>query len=401
MKIVSIAERTAPIASSLRNARIDFSEITASVVAVVTDQFRDGRRVVGHAFNSFGRYGCGGPLRERFIPRLLRATPAELNDPASGIVDPQRALDLMLRREKAGAHAERSMAVGTLELALWDIVGKYHGVPVYELLGGPCRDRIRMYRGVGGATPEAAAAAALAAKEQGFDCLKTGAADGACRLIDTPRIVDDAVARIAAMREAVGRDFDIAIDCHGRFSPAMALRFCDAVADLTPMFVEEPVLPENVDALAALTRKARVPIATGERLYTKWEFREVLEKCELAVVQPDLSHAGGISESKKIAALAEAWYVALAPHCPLGPVALAACLQVDACCPNFLVQEHTPDALGKGYLRQPLVVENGHIALPTGPGLGIELDEEAIAAMPSHDWLTPQLRHADGSVADW
>ncbi len=292
-------------------------------------------------------------------------------------------------------------ALSGIEQALWDIVGKYHGVPVYELLGGPCRDRIRMYRGVGGATPEAAAAAALAAKEQGFDCLKTGAADGACRLIDTPRIVDDAVARIAAMREAVGRDFDIAIDCHGRFSPAMALRFCDAVADLTPMFVEEPVLPENVDALAALTRKARVPIATGERLYTKWEFREVLEKCELAVVQPDLSHAGGISESKKIAALAEAWYVALAPHCPLGPVALAACLQVDACCPNFLVQEHTPDALGKGYLRQPLVVENGHIALPTGPGLGIELDEEAIAAMPSHDWLTPQLRHADGSVADW
>jgi galactonate dehydratase len=292
-------------------------------------------------------------------------------------------------------------ALSGIEQALWDIVGKDLGVPVYALLGGACRDRIRMYAHAGGATPEEAAASARRLQAQGFDCLKTGAVNEPTALVDTPRVVDEAVARIAAIRAAVGTDFDIAIDCHGRLSPAMALRFCDAVEPLRPMFVEEPVLPDNVEALARLTRQARVPIATGERLFTKWAFREVLERCTLAVVQPDLSHAGGILECHTIAMLAEAWYAGLAPHCPLGPVALAACLQVDACCPNFLVQEHGAAALGAGYLKQPFVVERGYIALPTGPGLGIEVDEEAIAAMPEHDWLTPQWRHKDGSVADW
>jgi galactonate dehydratase len=349
-----------------------------------------------------GLVGYGEPTLEGHASTVC-ACIAELTPLLVG-EDPRRIEHLWQMLYRGGFYKGGPVlvsAISGLEQALWDIVGKHHGVPVYELLGGACRDRIRMYRGAGGGTPEAAAESARAAKAAGFTCLKTGGPEGAVRLIDHPRLIDEAVAKVAAMRSAVGDDFDIAVDCHGRLSPAMAVRLCDALADLKPMFVEEPIPPENLDALAQVTRKSRVPIATGERLYTKWAFRDALERCELAVVQPDVSHAGGILECKKIGALAECWYTALAPHCPLGPLALAACLQVDACTPNFLVQEHTPPALGVGYLKQPLVVENGHIALPTGPGLGIELDEEAIAAMAPHAWLTPQLRHEDGSVADW
>lgn len=292
-------------------------------------------------------------------------------------------------------------AISGLEQALWDLTGKAWGRPVYQLLGGACRDKIRVYCHAGGATPEAAAEAARRAKEAGYDCLKTGAANGPQRLIELPATVDADVARIGAMRDAVGRDFDIAIDCHARFTPAMALRFCDAVADLSPMFVEEPIMPENIDALARLTAKARVPIATGERLVTKYEFRDLLERCDIAVVQPDLSHAGGLAECRKIAVLAEAWYAGLAPHCPLGPVALAACLHVDAASPNFLVQEHIADALTAPWVKNPPRVENGYVALPEGPGLGLEIDEDVLADLPPHNWLTPQWRLNDGAVADW
>lgn len=292
-------------------------------------------------------------------------------------------------------------ALSGIEQALWDIVGKHHGVPVHELLGGRVRDKIRVYRGAGGGTPEQAAAAVRRLRDEGFTALKTGMTDGATAIVDTPAVVDATVERIAAMREAAGREFDLAIDCHGRLSPAMAIRLSRAVEEYLPLFVEEPVLPENLDALRQVAAHTSVPIATGERLFTKYSFRAVLETGAVAIVQPDLSHAGGILEVKKIAAMAEAWYAGLAPHCPLGPVALAASLQVAACCPNFVIQEHTQQALGEGYLKQPFIVRDGYLEVPTGPGLGIELDEAAIAAMPGHDWMTPQLRHADGSVADW
>jgi galactonate dehydratase len=166
------------------------------------------------------------------------------------------------------------------------------------------------------------------------------------------------------------------------------------------MFIEEPVLPDNVDALVTVARATSIPIATGERLFTKWGFREVIEKQAAAILQPDLSHAGGILEVKKIAAMAECYYGAIAPHCPLGPIALAACLQLDACIPNFLVQEYV--TVGQGYLKEPFQIVNGCIALPTKPGLGVELDEEALAEhLYDGSWETPQLRYDDGSVADW
>ncbi len=202
------------------------------------------------------------------------------------------------------------------------------------------------------------------------------------------------------MREAVGGAVDIGIDFHGRFSPTASMQLIKELEPFRPMFIEEPCLPENVDALARIARSTTVPIATGERLFTKWGFREVLEKGAAAVLQPDLSHAGGIFEVRKIAAMAEAYFAAIAPHCPLGPISLAAGLQVDACTPNFLCQEQV--SLGEGYLKQPFVVREGYVDVPTGPGLGIEVDEEALAEkLYDGAWETPRLWHEDGSVADW
>ena len=180
----------------------------------------------------------------------------------------------------------------------------------------------------------------------------------------------------------------------------MAVTLAKALEPLHPMFIEEPCLPENVDAMATVARSTAIPVATGERLFTKWGFREVLEKQAAAILQPDLSHAGGIFEVRKIAAMAEAHYAAIAPHCPLGPVALAACLQLDACIPNFLCQEQV--SLGEGYLNKPFEVSSGYIDVPTGPGLGIEVDEDALAEhLYDGAWENPRLWHDDGSLADW
>ncbi|HEU4754235.1 MAG TPA: galactonate dehydratase, partial [Armatimonadota bacterium] len=286
-----------------------------------------------------------------------------------------------------------------IEQAMWDLLGKSLGVPVYQLLGGACRDRIRMYAHCGGATPEEAAAAARQRVAEGYTALKTGIGRFPARILETPAFVEECAARFAAMREAVGPGIDLAIDFHGQVSPALAIRLAQALEPYHPMFIEEPCLPENVDTLVTVARSTSIPIATGERLFTKWAFREVLEKQAAAVVQPDLCHAGGILEGKKIAAMAECYYAAVAPHNPLGPISLAACLQLDACIPNFLVQEQV--SLGEGYLREAFRVVDGYIPLPTGPGLGIELDDEAVAALEGHDWKSPRVYHEDGSVGDW
>lgn len=290
-------------------------------------------------------------------------------------------------------------ALSGIEQALWDIVGQWLEVPVHQLLGGATRDRIRMYGWLGGETYGDYIESAKVSAAQGFTALKTGI-PGAMNIVDTPAAVDRVVERFAAVREAVGRDVDVGIDFHGRVSPAMAVRLAQALEPYAPMFIEEPVLPENVDAMVTVARSTNIPIATGERLFTKWGFREVLEKQAAVILQPDLSHAGGILETKKIAAMAETYYAAVAPHCPLGPIALAACLQLDAGTPNFLVQEHV--TLGEGYLKEPFVIEDGYIAVPTKPGLGIALDEEALAdKVYDGAWETPRLWHQDGSVADW
>ncbi|MHC4713443.1 MAG: galactonate dehydratase [Planctomycetota bacterium] len=290
-------------------------------------------------------------------------------------------------------------AISGIEQAMWDIKGKDLGVPVYRLLGGPVRDRIRVYAHVVGETIEQYMESAKARRSQGFTTFKT-AITGAARPVESKRFVENAVGRFAALRETLGEEADIGIDFHGRIGPALAKILIRELEPYHPMFVEEPCLPENVDAMVEIARSTTVPIATGERLYTKWGFREVLEKRAAAILQPDLSHAGGIFECRKIAAMAEAYYVSIAPHCPLGPISLAAGLQLDACIPNFLCQEHA--SLGEGYLREPFVVEDGHVKVPEGPGLGIEIDEEAVAGkLYDGGWETPMLFHEDGSLADW
>ncbi len=291
-------------------------------------------------------------------------------------------------------------AISGVEQAMWDITGKWMGVPVYQLLGGAVRDRIRVYGHIGGSNIAENAASAKKMADAGYTALKTGF-EGPVRHIDTMAFVDSCVEKIAAIRGAIPRNVDIAVDMHGRFSPAMSIRIAKELEQFGILFMEEPCLPENVDALAMIARSTSIPIATGERLFTRWGYREVLEKQAAAVLQPDICHCGGILEAKKIAAMAEAYYVAIAPHNPLGPISLAAGLQVDACTPNFLCQEQVN--LGEGYIKEPFVIKNGYIDLPTKPGLGIELDEEALKdKINDGNWDTPHWFHKDdGSFAEW
>ncbi|MCI0705112.1 MAG: galactonate dehydratase [Planctomycetia bacterium] len=287
-------------------------------------------------------------------------------------------------------------ALSGIDMALWDIKGKALGVPVYELLGGPTRSKIRVYAHA--RTP----AAIKQGVANGFTAFKTGPQFRRRypRYIETPSQVNYAVEQFAALRKAGGDDVDIGIDFHGKVSPALAKVLIKGLEPYQPMFVEEPVNCQNHDLMAEIARGTHLPIATGERVFTKWGFREVLEKKAATVLQPDLCHAGGITECRLIAGMAEAYYAAIAPHNPLGPISLAAGIQLAASIPNFLCQEQV--SLGEGYLKTPFVVKNGFVDLPTGPGLGIELDEAAVAKKIGHQWKnTESFDEDDGSVVDW
>jgi galactonate dehydratase len=286
-------------------------------------------------------------------------------------------------------------ALSGIDQALWDIKGKALGVPVYELLGGPTREKIRVYAHAG------TAAQMKERRAQGFTAFKTGPArKRPARIVETKAFVDNVTREFAALREAIGPEADIAIDFHGAIPPQTAKLLIKALEPYQPMFIEEPVNCQNVEAMAEIARGTHLPIATGERIFTKWGFREILEKGAASIVQPDLCHAGGITEVRLIAGMAEAYYAAVAPHNPLGPISLAAGLQLAASIPNFLCQEQV--SLGEGYIKSPFRVENGYIPLPTAPGLGIELDEDALANKIGHDWRNPESYDADdGSVVDW
>ncbi|MBI4579732.1 MAG: galactonate dehydratase [Planctomycetes bacterium] len=290
-------------------------------------------------------------------------------------------------------------AISGIEQALWDILGKSLNAPVHALLGGAVRDRIRMYAQIDASTPERAVEDYRRKRATGITAFKLVPWD-AVKPVDSPAVVQRVVDTMEALRTEAGDGVDFALDAHGRLSPAMSIRVAEAIAPYQPMFLEEPCLPENVDAMVTVARSTTVPIATGERLITRWAFREVIEKQAAAILQPDPSHVGGILETRKIAAMAETYYMAVAPHCPLSGVALAACLAVDACLPNFLIQEHV--TLGEDLLAEPFVIEGGHVAVSTKPGLGIEIDESKLAALACDGhWQTPELRHDDGAVADW
>jgi galactonate dehydratase len=286
-------------------------------------------------------------------------------------------------------------ALSGIDQALWDIKGKALGVPVYELLGGPTRDRVRVY------AHASTTAQMKQLQAQGFSAFKTGVAKRRpARYIETLSEIHYAAETFAELRKAMGDEVDIAIDFHGAISPATAKLLIKAYEPYQPMFIEEPCQAQNHDVMADIARGTFLPIATGERVFTKWGFREVLEKKAATVLQPDMCHAGGITEVRLIAGMAEAYYADVAPHNPLGPISLAAGVQLSASIPNFLCQEQV--SLGEGYLKQPLHVRDGYLDLPTGPGLGIELDENAMADKIGHDWRNQESYDADDhSVVDW
>jgi galactonate dehydratase len=301
-------------------------------------------------------------------------------------------------------------AISGIEQAMWDIKGKFYNAPVYDLLGGKVRDRIEVYRWIGGDHPRDTATAAKEAVAQGYHAVKMNGTDE-LRWIDTYDKLDQAVERVAAIREAVGDKLRIAVDFHGRVHKTMAKVLIHKLEPYDLMFVEEPVLCENEQEFLEFSRTCHIPIATGERNFTRWGFKSMLMRGGVDILQPDVSHAGGILETRKIAAMAEAFDVSVALHCPLGPIALAACLQVDFTTPNAFIQEQSAgihynegyDLLN--YLKNPEVFhyENGYASLLKGPGLGIEIDEDYVRkmAIEGHDWHNPVWRDSDGVIAEW
>jgi galactonate dehydratase len=301
-------------------------------------------------------------------------------------------------------------ALAGIDQALWDIKGKAAGLPVHQLLGGPLRDRIRVYSWIGGDRPADTAAAARAAVGRGFTAVKMNGTEE-LQFLDSHAKVDLTLANVAAIREAVGPDVGIGVDFHGRVHKPMAKVLLKELEQFDLMFVEEPVLSENAEALEELAHCSTVPIALGERLFSRWDFKRVLAEGYVDVIQPDPSHAGGITETRKIAAMAEAYDVALALHCPLGPIALAACLQLDAVCYNAFIQEQSlgihynesNDLLDYVKNRDAFTYQDGYVQIPDGPGLGVEIDEEYLRERVAvgHRWRNPVWRHPDGSFAEW
>lgn len=301
-------------------------------------------------------------------------------------------------------------AIAGIDQALWDIKGKYYNAPVYQLLGGKARDAVKVYSWIGGDRPADVGQAAKEMVAKGFTAVKMNATEE-LQYVDSYGKIDLAIERIAAVREAVGPDVGIGIDFHGRVHKPMAKMLAKGIEPYRPMFIEEPVLPENNEALREIARHVTIPIATGERMFSKWQFKTLLMDGYVDIIQPDLSHAGGITECKKIFSMAEAFDVAVAPHCPLGPVALAACLQVDATCHNVFIQEQSlgihynqgSDLLDYILDHNVFTYENGFVKIPDGSGLGIEVNEEHVRQMAEtgHNWKNPVWRHQDGSIAEW
>jgi len=301
-------------------------------------------------------------------------------------------------------------AIAGIDQALWDIKGKKLGVPVHELLGGKCRDKIRVYCWVGGDRPNEVASMAKEKKEQGFSAIKMNATEE-LQIVDSYDKVDAVLERVASIREVCGKYFGIAIDFHGRVHKPMAKVLAKKLEQFDPMFIEEPVLCENMECFKEISACCNIPIATGERLFSKYDFKRLLQVGGVDIIQPDVSHAGGITEVRKIASMAEAYDVALAPHCPLGPIALSSCLQVDAVSYNAYIQEQSMGIhynVGKSVLdyvcnKEVFEFKDGWVDMPKGVGLGVEVNKELIIKenKSPHGWKNPVWRHADGSIAEW
>ncbi|MFT9366880.1 MAG: galactonate dehydratase [Gluconobacter sp.] len=358
-----------------------------------------------------GIFGWGEPVVEGRAATVA-AMVEELSDYLIG-KDPFLIEDHWNVMYRAGFYrggAIHMSAIAGIDQALWDLKGRAFNVPVWQLLGGKCRDRIRVYSWIGGDRPADTARAAKEVVDRGFTAVKMNGTEE-LQFIDSHQKVDEAIARVAAIREAVGPYVGIGVDFHGRVHKPMAKVLARELQPFDLMFIEEPVLSENFEALPEIAAQTSIPIALGERLFSRWDFKRILEQGCVDIIQPDPSHSGGITETRKIAAMAEAYDVAVALHCPLGPIALAANLQLDAISYNAFIQEQSlgihynksNDLLD--YIVDPSVFSyvDGHVAIPDGPGLGIEINEEYVKAKAAegHRWRNPVWRHADGSVAEW
>ncbi|MDQ1922424.1 galactonate dehydratase [Massilia pseudoviolaceinigra] len=358
-----------------------------------------------------GIVGWGEPV----IEGRARTVEAAVHEMTPFLIgqDPGRINDLWQAMYRGGFYRGGAIlmsAIAGIDQALWDIKGKLLGVPVYDLLGGRVRDKMKMYSWVGGDRPSDVIAGIRKLRAVGIDTFKMNGTEE-MRMLDSARAVDQAVGRIADIREAFGNEIEFGIDFHGRVAAPMAKVLLRALEPYRPLFVEEPVLAEQAEYYPRLAESTSIPLAAGERMYSRFEFKRVLEQGGLAILQPDLSHAGGITECVKIAAMAEAYDVAVAPHCPLGPVALAACLHLDFVSHNAVLQEQSmgihynqgAELLDYVKNKEDFRMEGGYIAALTKPGLGVEVDEERVieASKNAPDWRNPLWRHEDGSVAEW
>jgi galactonate dehydratase len=291
-------------------------------------------------------------------------------------------------------------AISGIDQALWDLKGKRLGVPVYDLLGGPTRQRVRLYTHVGGTSPEKAAEHAQQLVGAGYTALKMGVPRAAAAA-DERALLRSTVARVEAVRRAVGDEVDLMLDNHGQLAPGDAIELGRALAPFGLLFFEEPVPPDTPEALAKVA-DAKLPLrlATGERLFNKWDYRPVLEAGLVDVAQPDICHAGGLTELRKIAAMAESAYIKIAPHNPNGPVATIASVHLAAAIPNFLILEMAQQRLRAEIQVHGLTIKDGWAELPDRPGLGIELDPEVIEAHPYAPGDYESAFYSDGSVAD-